>query len=198
SKAKAAEQPLVARAKNDSDPVAAIAAVRPTPLTASVRIRVQDGKGENFGSGTIVDSRIGRTLILTCGHIFRNLEPSSVIAVDLFSGGRTEVTTAKLVKYDMEADVGLISIGTDVALPVCRVAPVDFDVQKGMPVVSVGCGGGEKPTVQQLRVTALNRYLGPDNLECSGVPVQGRSGGGLFTPDGLVIGVCTAADPRDQ
>jgi len=52
--------------------------------------------------------------------------------------------------------------------------------------------------VQKLRITALNRYLGPDNLECSGVPDQGRSGGGLLTKDGLVIGVCTAADPRDQ
>jgi hypothetical protein len=33
-------------------------------------------------------------------------------------------------------------------------------------------------------------------LEVAFQPVQGRSGGGLFTPDGLVVGVCYAADPE--
>jgi hypothetical protein len=47
-------------------------------------------------------------------------------------------------------------------------------------------------------VTALNRYLGPDNIECTGEPLQGRSGGGLFNAEGKVVGVCVAADPRDK
>jgi hypothetical protein len=44
----------------------------------------------------------------------------------------------------------------------------------------------------------VNRYLGPDNLECTGVPVQGRSGGGLFDRHGDLVGVCVAADPREK
>jgi hypothetical protein len=44
----------------------------------------------------------------------------------------------------------------------------------------------------------LNRYVGSPNLQVAGMPVQGRSGGGLFSPEGLVIGVCNAADPSDR
>jgi hypothetical protein len=69
-------------------------------------------------------------------------------------------------------------------------------IQRGTSVVSVGCGGGEPPTQEAHKITALNRYLGADNIECTGVPEQGRSGGGLFLRDGRVIGVCMAADPR--
>jgi hypothetical protein len=43
----------------------------------------------------------------------------------------------------------------------------------------------------------LNRYEGPDTIECTGVPVKGRSGGGLFTTNGHVVGVCTNADPQE-
>lgn len=165
------------------------------PLAASVRIRVRDSNGENFGSGTIIDSRIGRTLIVTCGHIFRHLEKNSSIEVDVFTTGRPETYDGKVVRYDLDADVGLISIPSDV-LPACRVAAPGERILKGMPVLSVGCGGGEPPSEQKHRVTALNLFLGPDNIECSGVPVQGRSGGGLFTNEGLLIGICNAADPR--
>ena len=47
-------------------------------------------------------------------------------------------------------------------------------------------------------VNSLNRYAGPPNLQVAGQPTEGRSGGGLFTSDGLVIGVCNARDPQDQ
>ncbi len=44
----------------------------------------------------------------------------------------------------------------------------------------------------------IDKFLGPPNLQVAGAPVQGRSGGGLFNKDGLVIGVCNAADPEDN
>jgi hypothetical protein len=44
------------------------------------------------------------------------------------------------------------------------------------------------------RVTWLDRYQGPPNIETSGAPVEGRSGGGLFNDKGELIGVCFAAD----
>jgi hypothetical protein len=89
--------------------------------------------------------------------------------------------------------VGLISVNVD-PLPACRVAPAGMNVLKGTPVITVGCSGGEKPTVQSFKITALNRYLGADNIEVGGMPAQGRSGGGLFTKDGQLIGVCSGAD----
>jgi hypothetical protein len=65
-------------------------------------------------------------------------------------------------------------------------------------VVTVGCDGGDDPTIHHSRVTAVDKYLGPANVQVAGQPVQGRSGGGLFALDGTLIGVCNAADPADN
>src|SRR5690606_18577848 len=47
------------------------------PLAASTRIRVKDGGSINYGSGTIISSRPGLSVVLTCGHIFRKVESSA-------------------------------------------------------------------------------------------------------------------------
>ncbi len=168
------------------------------PLHLCVRIRVKDSLGMNFGSGTIIDSREGRTIILTCGHIFRKLDERSVIDVDVFTGAKHETFVARLLKHDLDADVGLIVIPTARPLPAAIVSGLTTAATVNQHVFSVGCSGGDSPTKRQHRVTALNRYLGPDNIECSDVPVQGRSGGGLFDTNGRLVGVCIAADQRDQ
>src|SRR5262249_26470158 len=36
------------------------------------------------------------------------------------------------------------------------------------------------------------------NYTAAGQPIDGRSGGGLFSADGLLIGICNAADPADN
>jgi hypothetical protein len=67
-----------------------------------------------------------------------------------------------------------------------------------MKVFSIGCDRGANPSVRESRVTNINRYLGPPNIQVAGAPVDGRSGGGLFAADGTLIGVCNAADPKDD
>lgn len=168
------------------------------PLHLCVRIRVKDSLGVNFGSGTIIDSREGRTIVLTCGHIFRKLDDRSVIDVDVFTGVKHETFVARLLRHDLEADVGLISIPTARPLPTAMISGLTTAASLNQHVFSVGCSGGDSPTKRQHRVTFLNRYLGPDNIECTEVPVQGRSGGGLFDTNGRLVGVCIAADERDQ
>jgi S1-C subfamily serine protease len=168
------------------------------PLHVCPRIRVKDALGVNFGTGTIVESREGRTTILTCGHLFRKLDDKSVIEVDVFHGSQHETFVGRVQRYDLEADVGLLWIPTTQTLPVAAVAGMPLSPTVGQHVFSVGCSGGEPPSKLQHRVTSLNRYLGPDNIECTGVPIQGRSGGGLFDTAGQLIGVCIAADQRDQ
>ena len=86
-------------------------------------------------------------------------------------------------------------------------------IRAGDAVASTGCNNGDDPTVQHSRVNALDRFLDPVehrggtaagrphapwNVEVAGQPVVGRSGGGLFSADGMVIGVCNAAEPEDQ
>jgi|GEM_PF-332683 len=189
---------VAARAKLDDSPLEGITLTNDDPMAASTRIRIRDKGGINYGSGTIIDSRVGNTYVLTCAHIFRNLSEESVIEVDVFVNGKPVTFVGKPVHYDMDSDVGLITIPTSDPLPHARVAPAGLAIERGMAVQSVGCGGGDDPTLQKLHVTARNRYQGPDNIECTGVPVQGRSGGGLFTKDGQVIGVCMAADQENN
>lgn len=175
---------------------------RPSPIASSTRVCVTNRKnGSNLGSGTIISSEIGQTYILTCGHVFRDFDPqTSLIEVDFFVNIDEKPVTfvGKLVKSDLKADVGLIAIPTDTPLPVTPVVGPDFQLKPRDSVLSIGCGGGEVPSEQHLAVTRINRYSGPHNIECTGLPEQGRSGGGLFSPDGKVIGVCTAADKQDQ
>ena len=38
---------------------------------ATVRLRVHDPDGYGTGTGTIIDTRDGEALVLTCGHLFR-------------------------------------------------------------------------------------------------------------------------------
>ncbi|MCA9079729.1 MAG: trypsin-like peptidase domain-containing protein [Planctomycetaceae bacterium] len=168
------------------------------PMSASIRIRVKLGDKMNLGSGAIISSRPGYTLIMTCGHIFRDFTSEGKIEVDVFQDGRSVMFLAKLEKFDLDADVGLISIPTESPLAHVAVAQAAAAPAEGEPVACIGCSGGENPTREQIRVTAVDKYVGPHNIECTGIPVRGRSGGGLFNQQGELVGVCIAADTKGQ
>ncbi|OHB70189.1 MAG: hypothetical protein A2V70_08845 [Planctomycetes bacterium RBG_13_63_9] len=167
-------------------------------ISASVRLRIKDPDGQSCGSGTIIDAREGEALILTCGHIFRDSKGKGAIQVDLFGPEGMETIPARLISYNLDRDVGLVSVRTPGPVTAARVAGPGHKIAKGDWVVSVGCNNGDRPSVRHSQVTSLDKYLGPPNLQVAGLPVEGRSGGGLFSRDGLVIGVCNAADPSDQ
>lgn len=193
-----ADQSKIRGNNENDDRSASLDAIRARePMQASIRIRITDSGGTNLGSGTVIDSKVGYTLILTCGHIFRNFQQDSTVEVDIFTNGQKETLVGKHVRHDLNMDLGLISISTDNPIPFAPVAAEGYRVAKGAGVQSVGCGQGNDPTLQRHSVTQTDRYEGPSNIiECTGVPVQGRSGGGLFNKDGEVIGVCMAADER--
>ena len=95
-------------------------------------------------------------------------------------------------------DVGLISIRPGVPVTVARIAPPGHRLLPGDRVISIGCDHGAAPTARESKVTSVNKFSGPANVEVAGQPVQGRSGGGLFDAEGYVVGVCNAADPADN
>ena len=166
-------------------------------LAASVRLTIEDANGYSYGSGTLIDSRQGEALILTCGHIFRDSGGKGKITVDLFSPAPQKVA-GQLVSYDLKRDIGLVAIRPTSSVTVARVADKGYRVSRGDKVVTIGCNNGGQPTVIQSQVIAVDKFSGPANVEVAGQPVQGRSGGGLFASDGTVIGVCNAADPADN
>jgi len=167
-------------------------------MAATARLLVEDSQGVSRGTGTVIDCRQGEALILTCGHIFRDSQGKGRVEVDLFGNDGPRGVAGQVVSWDLKRDLALVSIFTDRQIEPVRVGGADRSTQAGEPVVTVGCDGGDDPTIHHSRVTAVDKYLGPANVQVAGQPVQGRSGGGLFAVDGTLIGVCNAADPADN
>ncbi len=186
------------RGRDQSNPAEASDSPYDQLIRASVRLRIEDHSGISCGSGTIIDSRQGEALILTCGHMFREADKDSRIMVDMFGPGAPQGVPGRLIDYDLKSEVGLLSIEVDFPVTVAHLAPAGYAIRKGDRVISVGCDGGADATARETMIKSINRYGGPANLQVGFQPVQGRSGGGLFTPEGLVIGVCNAGDPEDN
>ncbi|MFM8802357.1 MAG: trypsin-like peptidase domain-containing protein, partial [Planctomycetia bacterium] len=167
-------------------------------LAATARLRVEDASGVSWATGTVIDCRQGEALILTCGHVFRDSGGKGRIEVDLFGPQGPRGVAGQVISWDLKRDVALVSIFTDASVEPVRVGGTDRSTPVGATVVTMGCDGGKDPTIHHSRITAVDKYLGPANLQVAGQPVQGRSGGGLFAIDGTLIGVCNAADPSDN
>lgn len=165
---------------------------------ATVRIKVEDTSGYGYGTGTIIDTHDREALVITCGHLFRESQGQGKITADLFSSGASQTVPGQLIAYDLDRDVALISLtGVPPARPV-RIAPPGYTVRPGEPVFTIGCDKGAEPSIRSTHITAVNKYQGKPNLTAAGQPVDGRSGGGLFTADGQLLGICNAADPSDD
>jgi S1-C subfamily serine protease len=163
-------------------------------LAATVRLRIEDPTGHSWGTGAIIDARQGEALILTCGHVFREYKQGGKIEVDLFGPTPARHVPGRLVRYDLKLDVGLVAIAAPGPLVVARVAPAGYQIRPGDAAASAGCNNGDDPTVQRSQVIFVNKCLGWPNVHVAGRPVQGRSGGPLFSREGMVIGVCNADD----
>ena len=172
---------------------------------ATVRLRVIDGSGHSLGTGTLVDVRDNQALIVTCGHIFNASQGRGEIEIDFFQPQSLQ-TRGKLLVFDRERDLGVVTIDLSdlptqslpAPLSIAPIAAGNLPIRQGMRVFSVGCDHGNSPTVMEGFLSAQNRYQGPANLTASGVPVEGRSGGGLFDAGGRLIGICQAAVPSDN
>ncbi|MCP4193624.1 MAG: thioredoxin fold domain-containing protein [Planctomycetaceae bacterium] len=171
-------------------------------MQATVRLRIEDAKGHSYGTGTIIDVHRERNsidaLILTCGHIFRDSQGKGEITVDLFANPRRASRRGVLIRYDLDRDLALVGIKLQAPIQPVPVAGSAYRIQPGQATLSIGCNHGKDPSVMRGRVKQVNKFLGPENLTVSGRPVDGRSGGGLFSTDGYLIGVCNAADPTSD
>lgn len=162
---------------------------------ATVRIRVDEPNSQAVGTGTIIDTNQGEALVVTCGHLFRGLGPNPSISVECFDAGKAVAFPAQLIYFEAgDKDIGLISFRPGRSVTTVPLLDRTKRVQEGDRVFSLGCDHGSDPSRRDSRITKLNRYLGPPNIEVAGMPVQGRSGGGLFNESGELIGICYAAD----
>ncbi len=179
-----------------------------TALAATVRIRVagmsteETKKGEylqDVGTGTIVHSATGEAIILTCAHLFLNIAvKDAVVEVDVFEGGKAVTYPAKLVGGDNDADLALLRIRTSKTFPAAALSSKIAAAKPRQPMISFGCNGGADPTSLETELVDLNRYDGPPMYICTTDPVSGRSGGGLFSTKGQLLGVCSCADRKTK
>ncbi len=192
----------------------------PNPWEAIVRIKVMNAHSIGFGSGTIIHSSPKESLIITCAHIFkldgrRQAAPSEFprrIMVDLFDGKLrgtspaqvhyVESVEGKAIDYDFTLDVGLIRIQPGKRLAACRVVPAHWQPKSRMRMLTVGCSEGHDATAWHTSIVRprMQGFLAGNStyeaIECMVAPKQGRSGGGLFTEDGYIAGVCNFAEPQ--
>lgn len=191
----------------------------PYPWATTVRIKIKGRMSTGFGSGTIIHSTEKETIILTCAHIFdmegRRVPPAQFprqVLVDLFDGQLHGTRPAmvhplemdiegKALAYDFDSDLGLIRIRPGRPLKFSPVVPAEWQPRLGEKMDTVGCPEGQNATAWTTRITnpslkaSIGRSKGYEAIECLYAPIQGRSGGGLFTRDGYLAGVCDFAEP---
>ena len=172
---------------------------RSPAMLATVRVRLLDGNLRDVGSGTIIHSTAGQSIILTCAHIFQKVDTKkAAVEVDVFQDGKMLQYPAEVLGGDHESDVALLRIRNTTPLPAASLVDDAGAVEKQQAVFSIGCSNGDVPTRLNMQVIEVDRYDGPQNILCTNDPAQGRSGGGLFNANNRIVGICSAADRKSR
>jgi Flp pilus assembly protein TadD len=144
-----------------------------------VMIKAEIGLGMmQVGSGVV----LAPGLIATNAHVLRN-----ALSILIIKDGR--VWEARSLCLASDRDLVLLRV-PGLPLPPAQVAAPDR-MQAGMPVVALGFPGGHGPKVTRGHLAALWNYRGDRLLQADAEIRPGSSGGGLFTEDGLLLGITT-------
>lgn len=181
-------------------------------LQATGRLKIQyHERGQmvtDYGTATVIHRQGSDILLLTCGHVFRDSQGQGAIRVELdFSDGNPkEIVNGQLLLFDAGApDVALVAAKTSLPIVPMEITGAEYRPEPGTMAFSVGCDQGAAATVRRgnhLAIVRCGAVQGPGQpidermarkFAVHGRPVVGRSGGGLFTADGQLIGVCNAA-----
>lgn len=177
-------------------PSSTAGSAREAAMRATVRLKVEDEGGISFATGTVIHAHGNEAVVLTCGHVFREAGGGGQITADIGWGDDQPPVTVpgKLLDFDAgPRDVGLVLVFCDREMTPVRVAPPDAPVTPGLAVFSIGCDQGSPPTIRETQIKDLAIYDGVRKYDIFGRPAVGRSGGGLFTEQGELVGVCNAA-----
>ena len=163
-------------------------------------------RGTLQGSGTIIASVEGETLVLTAAHV---LNAEGPVAIELHrynlgmerkpakEGVWPRVIKGRVAATDPAADLGVVRIDGMVALPyVARLAHGEEEPAPESILTSIGIDLGSKLTSWQTKLletatSEINDSRAPRRVFITEkIPEHGRSGGGLFLANGELIGVC--------
>ena len=174
---------------------------------ATYRTTLVVRKGAALGTGIIIASVEGESLILTAAHVIEDPGP---LHVELFrynlgwerdrsASGFPRRLAATVAAQNHDTDLAILRVVGQLELPyVARIAPLNRPIPSGTPVTSIGFDRGERligfPTrVKRVERIDLDRGGGGRSFLITDHPPEvGRSGGGLFLEDGQLAGVCLA------
>jgi len=164
-----------------------------------VRVVTRPKAGQPLGQFTA--AHLGSGVLLTCGHCCKAAGGiDAIVNVEILSAADRKpyrTVAASVVCYNETADVGVLRFEQPDALQTtCALAPRDYDLEVGTPVLLYTWqpGGRQLRSVPSV-ITKLNLFAGPANIETRQAPVVGDSGAPLvLRGDRLVIGVTTGAD----
>lgn len=164
-------------------------------------------RGNSQGSGTLIASEPEDTWVLTAWHVI-NADGQPLIELHRYNvGGERSLTrtnwprkyAATVVATDPNADLALLRVRIK-GLPrlpfLARIAPLQEEPPAKTVVTSLGIDRGAKLSSWVTEVLGearldFNRGGGERPFVITAHPPDhGRSGGGLFRPDGAVVGVC--------
>lgn len=152
------------------------------PIRAAVRIRTPGG----IGSGVILSSVPGRTVVATAAHVVRG---AARITVDVFRDSGVQQYSATTATSNNTTDTALLLVVSN-KLPLPSAVGSDSSVvSQGDTAFGIGCSGGRGVSVMRCRIQSITN----GDIFASGVPAQGRSGGGLYNQRFELIGICSAA-----
>lgn len=177
--------------------------------TVKIGLNVASQPYVDFASGTSIYSSGDVSLILTCGHLFRESNGAGDISVivNTMDGGVREFGGTLLEWDATNRDIALIKVRhPGMKLSVNPIAPRTTNNFERDGLFNVGCDLSNRatlgetysgiretgPTIKPTQIKKISKYDGIYKFDILGSPVQGRSGGGLFTKTGELIGVCNA------
>jgi S1-C subfamily serine protease len=163
-------------------------------------------RGSSQGTGTIIASIEAETLVLTASHVVRGTGLTQVelhrynLGLERSSrqpGQWPRQIPAELVATDQAADIAVLRLRNMVALPyVARMGLPDDEPRTTADVTSLGIDMGSKLSSWKTRLVEIYWFELNDSgnerpfLVTAKIPEHGRSGGGLFDPNGTLLGVC--------
>jgi len=163
-------------------------------------------RGTSQGSGTIIASVEGETLVLTAAHVVHDRGPVVVelhrynLGLERAAAARgpwPRAVSATLLAADTAADLAILRIGKMRALPyVARLARDNADPPADSIVNSIGIDLGTNLTGWSTRLVETLSFELNNNrdrrpfLITEKIPEHGRSGGGLYLANGELVGVC--------
>ncbi|AMV36557.1 serine protease [Planctomyces sp. SH-PL62] len=157
------------------------------------------------GSGTLIASTADVTLVLTAAHVVRGEGPIAIelhrynLGLERKAGGAWPlIVPAEVVASDPSADVAVLRLRRSPPLPyVARLYEDEAEaLAAGTLVTSLGVDLGSRLTSWKTKVVETARFqLENGDVErpfliTLKIPEHGRSGGGLFTREGRLAGVC--------